>query len=224
VNRKIVLFIVAIICVGGLIAEYKYMNRNNSKDGDYNELPPTEQVGLFTASSGGFIMYMHNAPIQNEIKSGYELREGNRLLTQQRSWAEFDGCIDAPEYVVPAKFHLRESSCIGLMKPPAIDIERGSFAVRVPAGSMGLRVNLKVPEYSMSAQCLANDADMLVIREGNCLIVIVYKGMAKLWNTKGEITVAANQKGNIVPDKMPIGAEQITDSDKPADVVELFNR
>ena len=223
-NRNIVLLVVAIICIGGLIAEYKYINRKNSNGTNDTEPPPTEQVGSFSASSGEYMLYMHSTLVGNSIEPGYVLREGNRFEAQRGGWVEFDGCIDAPEYTLPVKFHLRENSSLGLMRPPAVDIEKGSFAVRVPAGSMGLRVNLKSPEYSMSAQCLASDADMLVLREGVRLIVIVYRGSARLWNTKGEIVVAANEKGSITPDEMPAAAEPIKDSDRPADVLGLFRK
>lgn len=213
--KRIGTLVLIIVLAGGLVAEYFYLTRRNSNNEKVVPVPPTEQTGTFISSSGEFKLYMHADPVKETVESGYILREGNRLETKQGASAVFDGCLDAPQYTIPVRFNLRENTCIGLMKSPAIDIEKGSLIVRVPADSMGFRVNLKEPKYSMSAQAIASDADMLVSREGDRLSIICYRGQVRLWSVGGEITLSANQKASITPDEKPTEAESITAAEMP---------
>ena len=224
-KRTALIIIIAIIFAGGLVAEYWYLNRRYSKNTIELEQPPTKKVGSFESSSGKFSLYMHKELIKTPLNSGFVLREGHRLKTMESSWALFDICLSEPEFNIPVKLYLRENSAIGLMKPPAIDVEKGSFAVRVPKGSMGIRINIKLPEHPISAQCLTEDGDMLVIRENDYLNVYCLRGTIRLWNMQGETLLNAKQKGKITPGKAPEDGVPFDDSGVAEDVkkfLEIF--
>lgn len=223
-KRTIVMIITAIILAGGLVAEYWYLNKRYSDNSIEREPPPTKKVGSFESFSGAFSLYMHKELIKVPVDRGFVLREGHRLETKASSWAIFDGCLSEPEFTLPVKFYLRENSAIGLMRPPAIDIEKGSFAVHVPKGSMGIRVNIKLLEHPISAQCLTEDGDMLVVRENDYLSVYCLRGTIRLWNMQGETFLNANQKGKITPGKAPEDGEPFADYDVADDVKKFFGQ
>ena len=220
--KKTIGYVVVIaLCIGGLIGEYLYLNRRNSPENREIIPPPTKQTGTLISVSGEFKLYMHNTLERyNNTKLRYILREGNRLQTSKDASAIFDGCIYPPDFNNPVRFFLREESSIGIMKSPAIDIEKGSFIASVPSNSMGLNVVMKLPDNPNWAQCLANDADLLVSRDNNRLYVCVYRGKARLWNAKGEIIINENHEGSIIPDEAPDEAKPVISIELPKELLE----
>lgn len=178
--------------------------------------PLTKQSGTFIRSTGTVHLYNHGDLVYKEVPRSCKLREGHLVETKSGSTAVFDACLESPDALVPVTFYLREKTSVRLMKPPAVDLVDGTILVRVPKESSGLWINLKTQEHGIPAQCLVEDADILVRRKGNRVFLSVYRGTARLWmNSTNHVVVPAGYRSSVAPGVPPEKPTKLEDATLP---------